>query len=428
MSPEEQPISFIHMKQAFFASKQRGAEKTPGFLVKNYANIAEEYKHLEAALIPPLDGNTLDTYQEFKIYCKDMLKLYEQTIRHDFEKPNDSEKPIRDHIGFAHVSRTMLSSARFIVVQILQLIKEAEYVGHTVNISKMIDLLMASTQYFYMLSIAFPGLRLLTDLVNITKHAMYPTKETNPTHELSLAARFSSELYRARFSLINDTQSIILNTLSNFPEFFNISTFLATTLVFAGLVLDICFLLYAYSIARDAFLEKKKQYDNEIVQNYPGIIRDISQRQLQELELGYCGIQSNLNLSLLGGSVILAGFTLLMTAPVSIFAPIGGLCCLLGTSLYLTAGSYAHYEQQNFIFQHKKTSIRATESDLHASEKATQNAWDNFVYPLVTNLCFPVILMGTFAASSPAALLLLIALITFKIQSPDPQPLLTLTY
>jgi hypothetical protein len=428
MSPVGQPISFARMKQDFFASKQRGAEKTPGFLVKNHTNIAEEYKHLNAALSAPLDENTLETYQEFKVYCKDMLKLYEQTVRHDFEKSNDFAKLIRDHIGFAHVSRTMLSSARFIVVQILQLLKEAEYLGHTVNVSKMIGLLMASTQYFYILSIAFPGLRLLADLAKITKHALYPTEETNQTHELSLATRFSSELYLARFSLISDTQSVILNTLTNFPELFNISMPLATALVFAGLIFDICFLLCAYRIAHDAFMEKKNQYDNEIVQNHPGIMQDMTQRQLRELELGYCGIQSNLNLSLLAGSVILAGFTLLMTAPVPIFAPIGGLVCLLGTSLYLTARAYAHYEQQNFIFKHKQISTRATEADIHASEIATQEAWDNFVYPLTTNICFPVILMGTFAASSPAALLLLIAFITFKIQSPEPKPLLALTY
>ena len=315
------------------------------------------------------------------------------------------------------------------ILQILQLLQEANYLDHSLNTAKMIELLIAPTQCFYIFSIAFPGLRLLTDLANVTKHALYPTETTSTEpHELSLTTRFASELYRARFSLINDSLSAMINTLSSFPEIFNISPLVATSLVFAGLVFDICFLLYAYNIAHHAFMEKKNQYDDEIASNYPGIIREITERQRMELELSYCGIQSSLHVSLLAGSVILSGFTLLMTAPIPILAPFGGLLCMLGTSLYFTAKTYAHYEQQNFILKHNKASPRTATSDITASTRATQQAWDNFVSPLMTNTFFPVILMGTFAASSPAALLLLIAFITFKLRSPEPERLLALTY
>jgi len=417
------PISFARMKQNFFATKQRGAEKTPGFLVQNHTRIAEEYRHLDAVLRTSFNASAHEAYQEFKAYCEEMLELYTKTIRYDFKKP------LRDNLAFAHVSRTMLSSARFIVVQILQLLEEGEYLGDATYVNKMIHLLMVPTQCFYILSIAVPGVRLLTDLANVAKHAIYPTGTTSTeAHELSLTERFTSELYRARFSIINDTLSVIINTLSNFPEIFNISPIIATSLVFAGLIFDIFFLLYAYNIAYNAFMEKKNQYDHEIALDSPGMIQEMSQKQRLELELSYYGIQSNLNVSLLAGSVILLGFTLLMTAPVPIFAPLGGLLCMLGTSLYLAAETYAHYEQHIFILKHNTSSPRATTSDIHASEKATQKAWDNFMLPLITNTCFPVILMSTLVVSSPAALLLLIAFITFKLQSPGPEPLLTLIH
>ena len=117
-----------------------------------------------------------------------------------------------------------------------------------------------------------------------------------------------------------------------------------------------------------------------------------------------------------------------MTVSAPILALLGGLLGMLSTALYFTAGSYAHYEQQKSILKHRQTSERATESDIISSEKSTRDAWANFVCPLITNTIFPVILMGTFVVSSPAALLLLIVFITVKIQSPQPEPLLALTY
>ena len=422
MSPVGQPPSFTQMKQAFFASGQRGAEKTPGFLVKHHATITEEHKHLEAILRVDLDKSARETYEAFKLYCEEMLKLYEQTIRHD------CKKPMRDYIIIVHACRIMLSSARFIVVQIIQLLEHAEYLSHTPHVVHMTELLMAIAPYLYVLGIVVPGLRLFVDAVNVVKHTLYPTETTNRPHELSFFTRLTSELYRARFSMINDSLAVIINTFSSFPEIFGLSPYVATGLIVAGLIFDLCFLLYAYSIAYEAYQDKKAQYDDEIVSSYAGIIPAMSQRQLLELELDYCGIQSRLNLSLLAGSVILCGFSLVITAPVAILAPIGGLCCLLGTSLYLGTGAYAHYEQQNFIFKYKQSLLQTTPASLTASKKATDDAWNNFVYPLVSHTCFPVIVMITFAVSSPAALLLLIAFAIMKMQLPEPEPLQPLTH
>ena len=410
------------MKQNFFASKQRGAEKTPGFLVENHTSIAEECKHLNTVLRTPLDTNGLIIYHEFKIYCEDMLRLYDKTIRHDFKTP------LRDNIAFAHASRTMLSFGRLIVIQILQLLEAAKYLGNTVHVNNMIELLMAPTQCFYVLSIVVPGLRLLTDLTNVIKYAYYPTETATETHELSVATRLASELYRARFSITNDILCVMFNTLTSFPEQFNISPPLATTLLFINLIIDICFLLYAHHVAHESFMKKKVQYDDEIISAYPGIMPNISQQQLFELELNYCRIRHNLNLSLLAGGVLLSGFILLFTAPLPVLAPVGSLLCLLGMSLYLTAETYAHYEQQDFILKHNKTSPQATAADILASEKATQQTWDDFLCSLITNTFFPAILMSTLVVSSPAALLLLIAFITFKLQSPEPEPLLMLIH
>ncbi|MDF1683722.1 MAG: hypothetical protein P1U36_03595 [Legionellaceae bacterium] len=429
MPSPEQPLSFVRMKQDFFASKPRTAETTPGFLLHNERKIAEEHRHLKAILKNTNVQHSQKNYHDFVRYCEELLELHDQTIRHDFKKP------MRDKIIFAHVARIMLSSARFIVLQSIELLDKAQYFGQTTNTSTMIELLLAPTPYFSVLSVAVPGLRLLTDLVNIAKHAIYPTEtnKANEEHELSLRERFASELYRAGTSLINDALWVLINTLSSYPKAFGLTPPVAMALVLVGLMIDIGFLFYNYHIANKAYQEKKDQYEDEIDKNnqhppYPGISKTMSERQLLELELSYCGTQSNLNLSLLAGSAILSGFALLMAAPLPILAPLGGLICLLGTSLYLTAGAYAHYEQQSFIYNNNKNLLNTPPSSLAASEKAKQEAWNNFVIPLITNVCFPVILIATLVVSSPAALLLLIGFITFKIQSPEPEPLIALTY
>jgi|GEM_PF-2273093 len=423
MPSAEQPLSFVRMKQDFFASNLREAEKTPGFLLQNQAKIAEEHRHLTAVL---KNSNAQKTYYEFKRYCEDLLEQYDRTIRHDVKKP------IRDKIIFAHVARIMLSSARFIVLQSIELLDQAHYFGPSNHPSVAIKRLMAPTWYFAILSVAIPGLRLLTDLANVAKHAIYPTETTqaNNTHELSLSERFTSELYRAGAPLINDSVWVIINTLSSYPQVFGLAPPVAMALVLVGLMVDLGFLLYSYRTAQTAYQEKKDQYEDEIDSAYPGISPMMSQHQLLELELTYCGIQSGFNLSLLAGSAILCGFTLLLATPLPILAPIGGLICLLGTSLYLTAEAYAYYEQQTFIDEHNKNLPQTSPSSLATSKQAKQEAWDNFVHPLLSYVCFPVILMSTFAASPPASLLLLIGWITYNIPSLDdePQSLPALTY
>jgi len=423
MPSAEQPLSFVRMKQDFFASKPREAEKTPGFLMYNQAKIAEEHRHLTAVL---KNTNDQETYHEFKLYCEDLLERYERTIRHDVKKP------IRDKIIFAHVARIMLSSARFIVLQSIELLDQAQYFGPTRNPSVAIKRLMAPTPYFAVLSVAIPGLRLLTDLANVAKHAIYPTETTraNEAHEQSLSERFASELYRAGTPLINDSVWVIINTLSSYPQVFGLSPPVAMALVLVGLIVDIGFLLYNYRTEYTSYQEKKAQYQDEIDSAYPGMSPTMSQHQLLELELSYCGIQSGFNLSLLAGSAILCGFALLMAAPLPILAPLGGLTCLVGTSLYLTAEAYAYYEQQNFIDEHNKKLPQTASSKLAASEKSKQEAWDSFVLPLLSYVCFPVILMSAFAASPPASLLLLIGFITYNIASlyDEPKSLPALTY
>lgn len=407
----EQPLSFARMKRDFFASKPRVAETTRGFLRLNQVKIAEEHQHLTAALNAPLHHETQDTYYAFKAYCEELLALYDRTIRQDIKKP------IRDKIIYLHVARIMLSSARFVVVQCIELLDKAHCFGALIDPSAMIKRLMAPMPYFSILSVAIPALRLITDLVNITKHALYPTENAHGTHELNLQERFISEFYRACGPLIGDSIWIIINFLSSYPQVLNLAPPVAAGLVLIGLAADLGFLLYNYHNARLAYEEKKGQYEDEIISKYPGIIPAMSRRQLLALELNYCGVKSSYNLSILAGSVILCGFSLLITAPMPVLAPIAGLVCLLGTSLYLTAEAYAYYEQQHFIADHN-----------HTSKQATQDAWDSFITSLITNVCFPVVLMGTFAASPPIALLVLIGFMTFKLQSPDPEPLPTLTY
>tara|TARA_R110002126_G_scaffold110918_2_gene248582 strand:+ start:114089 stop:115381 length:1293 start_codon:yes stop_codon:yes gene_type:complete len=428
MHSTEQPLSFVRMKQVFFASNLREAEKTPGFLIHNQEKIAEEHRHLTAAL---KNTNNHETYHEFNAYCAELITLYERTIRDNFEHK------IRDQIIYAHVARIMLSSARFIVLQSIELLDQAQYFGPTSNPSVAIKRLMAPTPLFSVLSVAVPGLRLLTDLANVVKHAIYPTGTTraNKAHEQSLSERLASELYRAGTPLINDSVWVMINLLSSYPTAFGLSPPVAMALVLVALMVDIGCLLHGYHIARKAYLEKKGQYQDEINEDnrhlpYPGIIPEISERQLLELELSYCGIQSGYNLSLLAGSAILCGFALLMAAPLPILAPVGGLICLLGTSLYLTAGAYAYYAQQNFIYEQNKTLPQTTPSQLATSKKAIQEAWDSFALPLISYVCFPVILMSTFAASPPAALLLLIGFITYNMPLLDDEPksLPALTY
>lgn len=423
MPSTEQPLSFVRMKQDFFASKPREAEKTPGFLLQNQAKIAEEHRHLTTVL---KNTNAPETYHRFQRYCEDLLEQYDRTIRHDVKKP------IRDKIIFAHVARIMLSSARFIVLQSIELLDQAHYFGPTNNPSIAIKRLMAPTWYFSVLSVAVPGLRLLTDLANVAKHAIYPTETTkaNDAHELSLSERFTSELYRAGVPLINDAVWVIINTLSSYPHVFGLAPPVAMALVLIGLMVDLGFLLYSYHTAHTAYREKKAQYQDEIDSAYPGISPMMSQHQLLELELSYCGIQSSFNLSLLAGSAILCGFTLLLAAPLPILAPLGGLTCLLGTSLYLTAEAYAYYEQQKFIDEHNKNLSQTSPSSLATSKQAKQEAWDNFVHPLISYVCFPIILMSTFAASPPASLLLLIGFVTYNLPSlyDEPKPLPALTY
>ncbi|MDF1827149.1 MAG: hypothetical protein P1U39_02600 [Legionellaceae bacterium] len=410
----ESPLSFARMKQDFFAQKSRWAEAAPRFLLQNQAKIAEEHQHLTAALNSTRHHETQEAYEpyhQFKAYCEELLALHDRTLRQDIKKP------IRDKIIYLHVARIMLSSARFVVLQSIDLLDKAHGFGPNIDPTIMIKRLMVPMPYFSVLSVAIPALRLITDFANIAKHALYPTEETDATHELSLQERFASELYRAGTTLLNDAQWVIINILSSYPQIFCLSLPAASALVLIGLAMDICFLLYNYNKSDQAYLEKKAQYEDEIISNYPGIIPAMSQRQLLELELSYCGIKSGYNLSLLAGSVILGGFSLLITAPVPILAPIGGLICLLGTSLYLTAQAYAYYEQLNFIDEYN-----------HSSEQATHDAWNSFITSLITNVCFPVVLMGTFAASPPVALLVLIGFMTFKLQSADPEPLAALSY
>lgn len=409
----DQPLSFARMKRDFFASKPRMAETTPGFLLHNQAKIVEEHQHLTAALNTPLNHREAqETYHAFNAYCEELLELHDRTVRQDVKKP------IRDKIIFAHVARIMLSSARFVVLQSIELLDKAHGFGPNIDPTIMIKRLMLPMPYFSILSVAIPALRLITDLANIAKHALYPTEEICATHELSLQERFASEFYRSCGPVISDSLWVIINFLSSYPQVLGLAPPVAAALVLIGLAADLGFLLYGYHNAHQAYLEKKGQYEDEICSDYPGIIPAMSQRQLLELELSYCGIESGYNLSLLAGSVILGGFSLLITAPIPILAPIAGLICLLGTSLYLTAEAYAYYEQQKFIDKHNH----------RASAQATHDAWNSFITLLITNVCFPVVLMGTFAASPPMALLLLIGLITFKLQSAAPEPLPTLSY
>lgn len=243
---------------------------------------------------------------------------------------------IRDYVAYSNLCRVYWIFCRLTLASGLSLAKDLQILekldkilGTHTDTDKIIDILKAPNGVLNYFSVGFFLMRFAIDAGLLIRHTWFPTDQEEKDKTTALE-RFKFEFYKRHCNFANDLVWATVNFLTNFNHITHIPdpTAGALTAVFLGF--DVCMTLYKCHLAKQEYLSKKAQYEQEMEEylmhpeKFPYMTPedrlvhvDMLRMQLKELEIDWRTKEATFYFVAAAAALLMLGFTasLLFTGP-----------------------------------------------------------------------------------------------------------------
>lgn len=241
------------------------------------------------------------------------------------------------------------------------------------------------------------------------------TAQTNHVPEATSAYdRFKHELYKRHGNFLNDLTWGTVNFLCNFNTLVGISGPVAGYLTSAFLVFDILLILYKCNLAKNEYLTKKSQYEQEI-EDYknPNKFKTLTAEQkslhiqmlhdqLTELEINWQTKEATFYFLASAAVLLMLGFTVAILANPPLLILSCFFVCTIAVAMYLSSDAYSQFTEKSLYLEQ----ARCNGKNLPVAQQEYETARTNFIFTMLKNAIVPTVLIATFAVCWPAAIVL----------------------
>lgn len=215
--------------------------------------------------------------------------------------------------------------------------------------------------------------------------------------DLTISARFWLECKRRHWYIVGDIASATVNLLTNFSSYFNLAAPVVAYLVISLLIFTVLKLIYFYAIESN----KIQRHVDYLAVQKAELSKD-KQAQItllsEQLNRQKIATQARILLSIFAGVFILTSFVISVTCAPQFLLPLFLYLSVVGGVLYLSADSFGEY-----IAARKEHIV--DKSDVMKQAEMQEKRKD-FALILAKNLFIPIVIIGLYAISWPAALVL----------------------
>ena len=254
------------------------------------------------------------------------------------------------------------------------------------------------------------SIRLLADQVRdiITAHTDHVPEVTTRFD------RFKQELYKRHCNFANDLAWATVNFLTNFNQITRISGPVAGYLTAVFLVFDVGMAFYKCNLAKQEYLSKKEQYEQEIKEYQdPDRFKNMTekqkmmhiemlQQQMISLEINWRTKEGTYYFVAAAAALLLIGFTASMLVTPAILVVGCYFACTIAVAMYFSAGSFSQYKEKNLLLEQ----AQQTGKNLPVALKEYEAARNDFIFTMTKNTVMPTVIITTFAICWPAAIAL----------------------
>lgn len=388
----------------------------------------EEYSKLKQKIKNRLLKIDEDAESE-KAFIESLKKSYLDGFRNLMSAPFHVSK-IRDYVAYSNLCRVYWVFCRLTLTTGLALAKDLQIIdkldailGTHTDVDKIISVLQAPNGVLNYLSVGFFLMRFMIDAGLLIRHTFFPT-DAEKKDKTTAFERFKYELYKRHCNFANDLVWATVNFLTNFNHITHIPGPVAGAITAVFLGFDVCMTLYKCQLAKQEYLIKKAQYEQEIEEYKKRLesknineVKDAAahitmlQSQLKELEIDWRTKQGTFYFVAAAAALLMLGFTaaLLLTPPGMVVASF--FVCLLATAMYLSAGAYSKYQEKSLRLEQ----AQLLGKDLDVAFNEYRAARNDFIFTMAKNTVMPALLITTFAICWPAAIALTVMYVGYEI-------------
>ncbi|GGI86969.1 hypothetical protein [Legionella impletisoli] len=467
--PESQGLTYREDKQSFFKTiatptttptihliREEAKKKDYAFAATYLSDIEQDFNDLFNAL--QQNGENRDKFWYYCYYCALILQFYykaygkkeltekykqlaeEISTRYEDQKfakptlasesylntlgkqlasdlsalaktPLHSSK-IKDMAALANITRMQIVFSRIFLQQTLIVLKESELIGKLIGrrgaIDGMLNMLDKPTGVFNVLSVGLFAIRFTMNVGTLLKHTFFPNTEEA---KLPMAERFRKEFNKRHCEMLNDLVWGTVNGLTNYAHYFKISASAAGWTMAAFLVFDVALLMYRRRLAEEDYFNRRAQYIQEL-ENYKDDPdhQAVIFEQMDLLDIRWQATNATFWFNITAAILLMGGFSaaLMLASPVAV--PVSFFVCCFAIAMYVSGDMYGKYKEKALVYEYKEEKALATKDDI----AAVKNAWSDFIIHMAKSAIVPMVIMGVFAVSWPAALALAVLYIGYE--------------
>ncbi|WP_233590526.1 hypothetical protein [Legionella qingyii] len=335
---------------------------------------------------------------------------------------------IRDYVAYANLCRVYWVFCRLTLVSGLSFAKDMHLIEHLdsilgthTDVGQIIDFLNAPNGVLKYFSVGLFLMRFAIDAGYLVEHTCFPTEEEEKNGTTAYE-RFKFELYKRHCNFANDLVWATINFLTNFNHITHIPDPTAGVITCVFLGFDVCMTLYKCHLAKQEYLAKKAQYEQEMEdylnhpEKFPGMTdkqrlahASMLQQQLKELEINWRTKESTFYFVAAAATLLMMGFgaSLLFTGPGIAVACF--FVCTFAVAMYLSSDAYSKYQEKSIRLE------EATDKEYAAALIEYEAARNDFIFTMIKNTVMPTLLIAAYATCWPAAIALTVLYIGYEI-------------
>lgn len=389
-----------------------------------------------------LNGKFPESTSENESFLK---YLWNKAVK-ETEQITNAPEPVADFrkkvVSYLNIVRLYWAFCRLFVTNGLRLARNTSIIdkldkalGLHTDVDQIIDVLNGPNSIFRALSIGFFVARILLNSASVIKHTCFPSKlEESQTWQ----ERLTFEMKKRGFDYINDIVWAAINGVTNYNTFFHVTAASAGYITAGFLMFDIMLIMCRLLVARKRFLDKEKQYLDEIIHHRRLLAQeednsqakvdlDIAERKLNDLRLTFATESYTYMFNAFAATLLFAGFT------ASLFVtPLGALVacyavCTLTAGLYLSGDAFSEWREKSVRLDNAKQQLElnrtkeGTREYVHLSntmkllDKEYIQARNDFIWTIAKNTIIPALTIAVFAVCWQAALVLVVGYLAYEL-------------
>lgn len=337
----------------------------------------------------------------------------------DYASSFVSSSKLRDNISTINTNRTYWNYSRALAshtILYLQKIGFPDFIkslnaklGNTYTPDEFVNLLDKSRDTLRVLSVGIYGLRLMINFITMTKHIV----EAGLNDKLSAKKVAVQEMEKRGFTMLNDAVWGTVNLLTNYNEYFRISTAAASQITVAFLAFDAALFAARWSYETYQYQNRIQELQDQ-KQGASKFERTVIDRQIDILNDEWEAQCAYYMFNIAAATILIIGFTaaLTFTGP----AALAGLALfsMLGNAMYSTADEYKKYKQADIAAKREQSNSEYPIGDNGAHHRTlikelnedTSQAYANFWKTLAFNTGGTAFIITAAVISWPVALVL----------------------